>query len=122
MPSAEPILPLGVCVWSEAAINRARTVSYPRYVFEILNHAGVFHTPLTPPKLLEHLDELRILVTVGETELTNELKSRLTKWVEVGGAWISVAGTCGMEALLGAKPMPSTFANWGGGMRSLGEG
>src|SRR4051794_35826726 len=124
MPSEvpSPILPLGVCVWSEAGINRPRSVSYPRYMFEILTHAGVFHTPLTPLQLLEKLDSLRVLVTVGDHELTDELKKRLTKWVEAGGAWISVAGTCGMHDLLGATPVTPTYANFGGGVRSLGEG
>ena len=36
-------LPLGVCVFAEAGPNAARTVSYPRYIHEILAHAGVFY-------------------------------------------------------------------------------
>ena len=113
---------LGVCVLGEAAENRARTVSYPRYVFEILAHAGVFYTAFTLPELEENLDDLRVLVTVGEADLTESLKAKLTAWVNAGGMWLSVGGIGGLDALLGLSRIDSTFKNWGGGLRSLGEG
>ncbi len=116
------VVPLGVCVFSEAAANRARAVSYPNYVFEILAHAGVFHTNLTTDQIESALPKLRLLVTVGEAELPASLKQKLTEWVRAGGAWLSVAGLCGMDELFGATPLHSTFKNWGGGVRSLGEG
>lgn len=115
-------VPLGVCVLAEAGANRARTVSYPNYVFEILAHAGVFHTKVAPAELEAKLGELRVLVTVGEGDFSEPLRTKLAAWVNGGGAWLCVAGTCGMEQLLGVERLSSTYKNWGGGVRSLGEG
>jgi len=59
--------PLGVCVLPERGINLARTVTYPNYVFEVLEHAGVFHQPLELNELAGGaLDRMRILVTMGD--------------------------------------------------------
>ena len=114
---------LGVCVFAEAGKNAARTVSYPRYVHEILAHAGVFYENIPPAELEGQLPGLRVLVTVGEGALTEPAKKKLTDWVEMGGAWLSVAGVCGMDDLLGVKRLSPAFRNWGGGVvRSLGEG
>src|SRR5205085_2630897 len=44
------------------------------------------------------------------------------EWVNAGGAWLSVGGLCGMENLFGVTRMGASYKNWGGGMRSLGEG
>src|SRR5437016_4065149 len=118
MPQSE----FGVCVLGEAEQNRARTVSYPKYVFEILEHAGLFHTKIAVKELEASLASLRVLVTVGETELTEPVKQKLTDWVNAGGMWLSIGGIAGMETLLGVTRSPNTFSNWGGGVRSLGEG
>ena len=115
-------VPLGVCVLGEAEQNRARTVSYPYYVFEILAHAGVFHTRIDVKELETSLDQLRVLVTVGEGNPSDTLKKKLTDWINAGGMWLSVGGLAGLEELLGVARLPGTFANWGGGLRSLGEG
>jgi hypothetical protein len=111
-------LPLGVCVMGEAAQNAARTCMYPHYIFEILAHAGVFHTRIAAGELDARLDEVRVLVTMGEGKAPEKLRD----WVNGGGMWISVGGLCGMEELLGVKRQVNSFANWGGGVRSLGEG
>jgi hypothetical protein len=111
-----------VCVLGHAAQNAARTASYPDYVFEILAHAGVFHTRVAPAELEAKLDRLKVLVTVGEGELPEATKKKLADWVDAGGALLSVGGIGGMEALLGVRRVTSTFKNWGGGLRSLGEG
>jgi len=115
--------PLGVCVLPERGINLARTVTYPNYVFEVLEHAGVFHQPLELNELAGGaLDRIRILVTVGDGELPPWVGAKLKAWLAEGGAWLSVAGTCGMDELLGATRVePQTWA-WAGGVRSLGEG
>ncbi len=115
-------LPLGVCVFAEAGPNAARTVSYPRYVHEILAHAGVFHEKIAPAEWEAKLAQLRVLVTVGETNLSDAVKKKLTDWVNAGGAWLSVGGLCGMDDLIGASRVAVTYKNWGGGIRSLGEG
>src|SRR5690348_12103856 len=108
--SAPGNFPLGVCVFAEADINRARTVSYPNYVFEILAHAGAFHAPITPHDLEAKLPSLRVLVTVGEAELNESQRRKLSDWVRAGGAWLSVSGLCGMESLLGVERQKNTFA------------
>jgi len=115
-------LPLGVCVLGEAELNKARASSYPKYVFEVLAHAGVFHAKLEAKELEAALDGLRILVTVGEGTIADSLKKKLSEWVEAGGSWINIAGIEGLQSLLGVERVGSTFKNWGGGMRSLGEG
>jgi peptidoglycan/xylan/chitin deacetylase (PgdA/CDA1 family) len=116
------IVPLGVCVLPEPGKNGARTVSYPNYVFEILAHAGIFHTKLAEKELEAALGELKVLVTVGEADFPPPLRKKLADWIDGGGAWLSVGGLCGMGEVLGATRLSSTFKNWGGGVRSLGEG
>jgi hypothetical protein len=115
-------LPLGVCVFAEAGPNAARTVSYPRYVNEILAHAGVFYQSIAPAELDAKLPQLRVLVTVGESTLPEATKKKLADWVNAGGAWLSVGGLCGMDELIGASRVAVSYKNWGGGTRSLGEG
>src|SRR5438093_1001718 len=107
-------LPLGVCVLGEAELNKARASSYPKYVFEILGHAGVFHAKVEPKELEAALDRFRILVTVGEGTIADSLKKKLSEWVEAGGSWISIAGIEGLQSLLGVERVGSTFKNWGG--------
>lgn len=115
-------LPLGVCVFAEAGANAARTVSYPRYVHEILAHAGVFSENVAPAELEAKLPGLRVLVTLGETAFSEPVRKKLNEWVSAGGAWLSVGGLCGMEELIGASRVGVSYKNWGGGIRSLGEG
>lgn len=116
------LLPVGVCVLPESGLNTARTVTYPNYIFEILQHAGVFHQPLAMDEIEPGLTHLRLLITVGDATFPESLKSSLSRWVEDGGAWLSIAGTCAMDALLGATPVEPELASWRGGPRSLGEG
>ena len=116
------IFALGVCVFAEAGKNAARTVSYPDYVDEILAHAGVFYENVAPAELEAKLQQLRVLITVGESALAEPMRKKLTEWVNAGGAWLSVGGLCGMEELIGVSRLAVTYKNWGGGVRSLGEG
>src|SRR5688572_20785614 len=115
--------PLGVCVLHDGPPNRARTVNYGAYAWEIIKHAGVCHTRVDAGKLAAQLPNLRLLLTVGYAEFAPELKKQLAEWVHDGGAWVAVGGTCGMDELLGVAPAPrgiSTFG--GGGGASIGEG
>jgi hypothetical protein len=116
-------LPIGVCVLPENRPNAARAVTYPHYVFEILEHAGLFHRRLSSEDVPEALRALRILVTIGDAAFDDALRDQLTSWVEAGGAWLSVGGICGMDRLLGAARVEPEINAWGGGgVRSLGEG
>lgn len=114
--------PLGVCVLPEAGPNAPRTVSYPAYVHEILAHAGLCYTPVAADGLIAALVDLRVLVTIGEMALDDDTKSAIRKWIRNGGAWISVAGVCGMGDVLGVEPEPPTYSFFGGGLGTLGEG
>jgi peptidoglycan/xylan/chitin deacetylase (PgdA/CDA1 family) len=116
------MLPIGVCILPEMRPNASRTVSYPDYVHEILSHAGLCYATLAWDYLIETLPEVRLLVTVGETALSEEVKTALRLWVEGGGLWISVSGVCGMPDLFGVEVEAPAYSSWGGGMSTLGEG
>ena len=118
-------LPLGVCVFPRVAENRARGVAYPNYIHEILAHAGVAYSSVDFEELELCLPQLRILVTVGEAEVPESLQQRLRDWVGQGGAWLSIAGLCGMNELFGADYILPEYAGvWGGApyVTTLGEG
>ena len=63
--------PLVVCVFPTVGQNRARTVSYPEYLDEVLRHAGVFHQRVGLAQLEGALESARILLTIGEAELSD---------------------------------------------------
>lgn len=115
-------LPLGICVLPAPTRNAARTVAYPDYVHEIAAHAGLAYDTVTLEELPRRLEGLRILVTVGEAVLPDELKDELWEWVRLGGAWISIAGLCGLSRMFGAETDPPAYSSWGGGQSTLGEG
>lgn len=116
-------MPIGVCVLPEPLPNRARTTNYPAYVHEILGHAGVCYASVPFEELDARLDELKVLVTVGEVEFPAELRGQITNWVKAGGVWLSLSGVCGMAELFGVEMIPPAFKGWGAGaMSTLGEG
>lgn len=117
--------PFGVCVLPERPQNNARSVSYPHYVHEILAHAGVAYSTVASEELEEQLPNLRLLLTVGETNFSDTTKDCLRQWVRQGGAWLSIGGLCGLADLLGVDYVaPGYRGQWGGGggMSTLGEG
>ena len=114
-------MPVGLCVLPQVE-NRGRSVSYPAYMHEILSHAGLCYTGIDYENLQENLACVEILITVGETEFSDDLKKKLASWVKEGGAWISVAGVCGMSDLLGARILPLSYKAWDLSINTLGEG
>lgn len=114
--------PLGVCVLPEQPWNAPRTTAYPGYVHEILSHAGLCYDSLALDELADALGGLRILVTVGNCVLPDAAREAITAWIESGGAWLSVAGVCGLDALLGVSQQPPAYSAFGGGLGTLGEG
>ncbi|MBI5091372.1 MAG: hypothetical protein HZB26_02900 [Candidatus Hydrogenedentes bacterium] len=122
MATSASTLPLGVCVVPAPPDNAARTVSYPEYVHEILDHAGVCYTRISLDELDADLPKLRLLVTVGDIKFSDTLQQRLKDWVDAGGAWIAVSGVCGMAEWFGVEVEPPAFSGWGGLVGTLGEG
>ncbi|MBV9467686.1 MAG: hypothetical protein JOZ57_00400, partial [Abitibacteriaceae bacterium] len=120
-----PILSLpGVCVFPERPENAARGVAYPHYIYQVLTHAGVAYCKVEPDDLGNSLAELSLLVTIGEASLSSELQDSLRDWVHSGGAWLSIAGLCGLEDLFGVSYAPPAYSGaWGGNpVSTLGEG
>ena len=108
-------------MFPEPGLNRPRTVGYPNYVHEILRHAGVCYTTIALNELPQRLNEIRLLITVGEFALSEQHKAQLHHWLSSGGGWISLGGICGMEQELGAT-LAAPFQGWAGGLAALGEG
>jgi peptidoglycan/xylan/chitin deacetylase (PgdA/CDA1 family) len=114
---------LGVCVFPEPAKNAPRTVRHANYIHEILGHAGLCYETLDFEALPTAFQNgLRVLLTIGEYALPDNIKASLTAWLESGGAWLSIAGLCDMDEVLGAAPVAPSYVFWGGNLRSLGEG
>lgn len=116
---------LGVCVLPSVVQNRARGVSYPHYIHEIFAHAGLCYTTVSFETLTAQLPHVRVLITIGEMELSDATKSALRAWVEQGGAWLSIAGICGSGEVLGAEYVKPEYSGAGFGVvpeRLLGEG
>ena len=116
------VSPLGVCVLPPRPRNAARTVIYGHYLHEILAHAGVCYAPLHVDEITEALPHLHVLVTVGDTPLSDGTRDALTRWVEVGGAWLAIGGTAGMPTLFGVEEESASYIGWGASIGTLGEG
>ncbi len=112
--------PLGVCVWDIARYAHY-TVAYPQYVYEMLDHAGLCYERVAPSDLAARLPQLRLLLTIGESDLPAALREQLAAWVAAGGAWISVGGVCGLGDLLGVRLQPAAYRLYGHAP-NLGEG
>jgi hypothetical protein len=117
-----PECPLIVCVFDEPVPNASRTVTYPHYIFEILDHAGLFYQRVHLSELPGLLRFPAVLLTVGDTKVTPEAANHLAKWVESGGAWISIGGLCGCDELFGARADLPSYRGWGVSAANLGEG
>ena len=105
--------------------RRATPVGSPStadYIEEILGHAGVCYDRIEPDDLSVRLPRLRLLLTVGEATLGEAQRQSLAQWVAEGGAWLSLAGLCGLEATLGVVPEKPAYVGFGAGLCSLGEG
>ncbi|MCC6165668.1 MAG: hypothetical protein IT329_00435, partial [Caldilineaceae bacterium] len=109
------LAPLGICILPEPRPNAARTVSYPQYMHEILRHAGLCYAEIEAEDLAAALSGLRLLLTVGDTDLPADLKVRLATWVEGGGCWLAVGGTGGAADLFGVAPEAPAYGSFGGG-------
>jgi len=114
--------PLGVCVLPLPGPSVARTVCYPDYVHEILEHAGLCYTTIDPEELPDKLPELRVLVTVGGADLPDDVRERVRRWVEDGGSWLAIGGTGALPELFGVEPERPAFDGWGMSLAVLGEG
>jgi hypothetical protein len=114
--------PVGVCILPPPAHNASRTVQYGEYIYEIMDAAGLCYTKETAGELPARLSGLGVLLTIGESKLADETSAALREWVKGGGTWISVAGVCGLDDVLGVQALPAAYAAFGGGLGTLGEG
>jgi len=120
--SQRRVVPVGVCVLPSPAKNTSRTVVYPEYIFEILDHAGLCYTRIDWTELAARLDGLHVLLTVGEGAPEENVGAKLRTWAEQGGRWLSVGGVLGLSDLFGVEVEKAAFSSWGGGVSNLGEG
>jgi len=114
--------PLGVCVLPLPGPSVGRTVSYPDYIHEILEHAGLCYALVEPATLVDRLPELRVLVTVGGADLPDDVRQRVPSWVKNGGSWLAIGGTGALPELFGVEPERPAFEGWGMSLAVLGEG
>lgn len=116
-------MPVGLVIFAPPHQNRPRFVTYPHYVEQILQHAGVCHHVLDQTRWTSQLADLAILITVGQTDLEETQRSAVQTFVQRGGTWISIAATCGLDALLGIEKVESRSAiRWAASDEiSLGE-
>lgn len=116
------ISPLGVCVIDPPDENWPRMVNYPEYIFEILSHAGICYDTIKMSDIGKNISDLRILLTIGDTTADSFDSSALRDWVQSGGCWISIGGTCGLCDLLGVERVEPTFRPYDTEIACLGEG
>ncbi|MCE5324700.1 hypothetical protein LLG46_15500 [bacterium] len=114
--------PLSVCIFPEPGPNAARTVSYPNYIHEILKHAGLCYSSIDVDDIAGALDDIKLLLTVGEYTLPDELADRLRNWIKYGGALVSIGGICGLADVFGVQPELPTFSRRAVKFSTLGEG
>ncbi|MFM7320113.1 MAG: hypothetical protein ACKO5K_01140, partial [Armatimonadota bacterium] len=107
-----------VCCFASPADNVPRNATETAYLDEIIAYWGLEVARVAPDALAETLPGHRILLTVGE----GALLANIDDWIAGGGVWISIAGTCGREDLLGVRRLAPDYVLWGGAARSLGEG
>lgn len=121
--SEKTLSPLAVCVLPTPRPNAARTVSYPYYIHEILDHAGLCYEQVEVVDLAAALPQLTVLITVGEAPLPVEFVAPLQTWVAAGGQWIAIGGVCDQADLFGVTVEPPAYRGFGGGgSNTLGEG
>jgi len=121
MPSKK-CFPFSVCVFPEPGLNAARTVSYPTYIHEILKHAGLCYSSIDIDDISDSLDDVKLLLTIGEYELPDETADRLRSWIQDGGAWVSVGGVCGLADIFGVQPELPSYSCKPVKISTLGEG
>ncbi len=102
--------------------NAARTASYSGILEDTLRHYGLPYVIIDHRTMDTALAGLEALITLGEATLPEAAQTALKEWVEAGGQWIAIAGTCGMAEFLGVEVEAPAYASWGGGVGTLGEG
>jgi hypothetical protein len=104
-------------------VNAPRSVTHGHYIQEILQHAGLCHRQFGLSDIADELPGICMLLTVGEAQFSSSVRQALRNWIDNGGIWISIAGTCGCQEWFGVEVERASFAGWGGaGACVLGEG
>jgi hypothetical protein len=98
---------LGVCIFDKTKRNFPDCNSHRQYIFEILEHAGLPFMQIQPETLSELLPELKLLVTVGDAQLEDSFLKAIRKWVQQGGAWLSLGSICDLGDVHGVQSVSS---------------
>jgi len=114
--------PLGVVVLPPISSRMAPSIKYGAYIHEILGHAGICYKSIPYQRFCRALDRIQVLLTLGETRLSPKARNSLCSWVRSGGAWITVAGTCGLADMIGVNVDEPDYDTWATGVSNLGEG
>ncbi|MDD5597158.1 MAG: hypothetical protein PHV82_04395 [Victivallaceae bacterium] len=116
-------IPVGVCLLKSPESNCPYSVLYPEYVTEILRHAGICFEMIENRSLFPRLDEIGVLITVGEQIFTDTEQKILSAWLKKRGAWISIGGICGMNNFWNASAAKSIYPKYADiFIRTLSEG
>jgi hypothetical protein len=116
---------LAVCLWPAAPPNQPRSNQHPEYLYEILDHAGVLYRRLAFEELSSALPQVKVLITVGEYNLDDEVQTTLKSWLVAGGCWLSVSGVCNLPTVWNVEHATPAIqsAGWGrSDFCALGEG
>lgn len=117
-------IPLGIMIANALQATQPRFITYAHQMVDVLQQAGICHRQLEPADMQNMQDAgIEILITAGDLEFNSKQRELLKYFIENGGTWISIAGVCGAQSLLGVEPVaPSFHGGWGSPvMTSLGE-
>ncbi|MFQ3610634.1 MAG: hypothetical protein SNJ72_03970 [Fimbriimonadales bacterium] len=80
--------------------------------------SGLLVDWLLPVEIPLRLEHYAVLITIGHSELPEDLIPRLRQFVEEGGTWIALGSPCNLPDLFGVAPQTRSDGSW----RTLGEG
>ena len=114
--------PLGVCALPDKLPNRRGRCSTRITSARSFRTRACATSNVSPDNLASELPSLRMLMTTYDQTMPEATQAAIRKWVEGGGVWIAVGGTCGLSILPRCQDVPPAHMGWGGGVHTLGEG
>jgi hypothetical protein len=101
---------IGVCPMSAqgkagAGVIPATFQPFDRLTCELIQYCGFLVEWLVPAELPLRVLSLDMLLTVGEGELGEDAAHAITAFLQRGGTWIALGGTCALPHLFGVRPL-----------------